>query len=67
MLGVIVGTEYGWAFVAYVLCVAGTLLCAAWGIINWTPKRGPGRAEDPRWGDSEGAPSSSSAPSNPER
>lgn len=43
------GIEDKWVAAAYVLCILSSLLCVAYGIINWNRGEDEAKAEDLRW------------------
>jgi hypothetical protein len=47
------GIEDGWVALAYVLCIASTLLCVIYGLINWNRGEEESESEDIQWAQEE--------------
>ncbi len=43
------GIEDKWVWLAYLLCIASTLLCVIYGAANWNKGEEPVKQEDVRW------------------
>jgi hypothetical protein len=47
------GIKDGWVVAAYLLCIFSTLLCVAYGLINWNKGDEPVKQEDMQWAKEE--------------
>jgi len=47
------GIEDKYVFLAYLLCVASSLLCVAYGLVNWNRGQEQVHEEDVRWAQEE--------------
>ncbi|MFP4057927.1 MAG: symporter small accessory protein [Candidatus Brocadiia bacterium] len=47
------GIEDQWVVLAYGLCIASTILCVVYGIVNWTRGDEPVEQEDVDWAKEE--------------
>ena len=47
------GIEDKWIVAAYMLCLASTVLCVAYGLINWNRGDEPVKREDVDWAKEE--------------
>lgn len=53
-LGLILGIEDKYVAAAYILCVASTVLCVVYGLINWNRGSEPEQSsEDVKWAQEE--------------
>lgn len=55
LLGAILGIEDNYVAAAYILCIASTVLCVIYGLMNWnTGAETPGQVEeDVKWAQEE--------------
>jgi hypothetical protein len=47
------GIEDKYVALAYLLCIASSLLCVVYGLLNWNRGQQPTQAEDIRWAQEE--------------
>jgi hypothetical protein len=47
------GIEDFWVYLVYLLCIASTLLCVIYGLINWNRGDEPVRETDVHWAEEE--------------
>jgi hypothetical protein len=47
------GIADGWVVLAYLLCILSTLLCVAYGLVNWNKGDEPVKQEDVSWAKEE--------------
>jgi hypothetical protein len=47
------GIEDKWVALAYILCIASTLLCVVYGIVMWNRGDDEVKAEDVKWAQEE--------------
>jgi len=47
------GIEDKWVALAYILCIASTILCVIYGLINWNRGETESGEEDVRWAQEE--------------
>ncbi len=47
------GIEGTFVWLAYVLCIAASLLCIGYGLLRWNQDEGPAEEADQRWAEKE--------------
>lgn len=49
----LLGIEDPWVWMAYILCIASTVLCVVYGLVNWNKGEEAVQPEDVQWAKEE--------------